>query len=119
MIGNLLDVPHGERDPLRDWSLAILGAGARDQRAGSFARDKAVQDFLAYLEIWSRGGAQGQQSQARRVDAADPGRRERRAADRELLLVHLPRRHRGTRTTTNPSAMASATLSDHPAEAWR
>ena len=26
VIGNLLDVPHGERGPLRDWSLAILGA---------------------------------------------------------------------------------------------
>ncbi|MDR7148390.1 cytochrome P450 [Hydrogenophaga palleronii] len=26
IIGNLLDVPHGDRGPLRDWSLAILGA---------------------------------------------------------------------------------------------
>jgi len=26
VIGNLLDVPEGEREPLRDWSLAILGA---------------------------------------------------------------------------------------------
>ena len=26
MIGNLLDVPRDERGPLRDWSLAILGA---------------------------------------------------------------------------------------------
>src|SRR5437762_11378944 len=26
VIGNLLDVPEGERGPLRDWSLAILGA---------------------------------------------------------------------------------------------
>src|SRR5882757_8933885 len=26
VIGNLLDVPHEERAPLRDWSLAILGA---------------------------------------------------------------------------------------------
>src|SRR6201997_4140240 len=26
VIGNLLDVPHDERGPLRDWSLAILGA---------------------------------------------------------------------------------------------
>src|SRR5215831_11513731 len=26
VIGNLLDVPHDEREPLRDWSLAILGA---------------------------------------------------------------------------------------------
>src|SRR6476661_8169920 len=26
VIGNLLDVPEDEREPLRDWSLAILGA---------------------------------------------------------------------------------------------
>ncbi|WP_370690276.1 cytochrome P450 [Hydrogenophaga sp.] len=26
IIGNLLDVPHADRGPLRDWSLAILGA---------------------------------------------------------------------------------------------
>ena len=26
VIGNLLDVPADEREPLRDWSLAILGA---------------------------------------------------------------------------------------------
>ena len=26
IIGNLLDVPNDEREPLRDWSLAILGA---------------------------------------------------------------------------------------------
>ncbi|MFN3145740.1 MAG: hypothetical protein ACE368_11045 [Paracoccaceae bacterium] len=26
VIGNLFDIPHSEREPLRDWSLAILGA---------------------------------------------------------------------------------------------
>ena len=26
IIGNLLDIPMSERGPLRDWSLAILGA---------------------------------------------------------------------------------------------
>ncbi|SFB34687.1 hypothetical protein SAMN04515620_14724 [Collimonas sp. OK607] len=26
IIGNLLGVPHDEREPLRDWSLTILGA---------------------------------------------------------------------------------------------
>ena len=29
VIGNLLDVPHGERGPLRDWSLAILARWSR------------------------------------------------------------------------------------------
>jgi len=52
VIGNLLDVPHAEREPLRDWSLAILGALEPVISAEVFARgNKAVQDFLAYLEI--------------------------------------------------------------------
>src|SRR5712675_1737238 len=56
VIGNLLDVPHAEREPLRDWSLAILGALEPVISAEVFARgNKAVQDFLAYLEILVEG----------------------------------------------------------------
>src|SRR5258707_51460 len=51
VIGNRLDVPHDEREPLRDWSLAILGALEPVISPEVFARgDKAVTDFLAYLE---------------------------------------------------------------------
>ena len=51
IIGNLLGVPHGERGPLRDWSLAILGAlepviTPEQQRLG----DRSVTDMLAYLK---------------------------------------------------------------------
>src|SRR6202795_4908273 len=52
VIGNLLDVPMEEREPLRDWSLAILGALEPVISAKAFARgNKAVKDFLAYLKI--------------------------------------------------------------------
>src|ERR1700716_2589330 len=52
VIGNLLDVPMEEREPLRDWSLAILGALEPVIGPEVFARgNKAVKDFLAYLEI--------------------------------------------------------------------
>jgi cytochrome P450 len=52
VIGNLLDVPHDERDPLRDWSLAILGALEPVISADAFKRgNDAVRDFLAYLEV--------------------------------------------------------------------
>lgn len=52
VIGNLLDVPHDERGPLRDWSLAILGALEPVISADAFKRgNDAVCDFLAYLEI--------------------------------------------------------------------
>jgi hypothetical protein len=50
VIGNLLSVPQEERAPLRDWSLAILGALepvlTPDQQQRGNA---AVTDFLAYL----------------------------------------------------------------------
>ena len=50
VIGNLLDVPHDERGPLRAWSLAILSAlepvpGPALLEAGN----AAVRDFLDYL----------------------------------------------------------------------
>src|ERR1700746_3742825 len=52
VIGNLLDVPHEEREPLRDWSLAILGALEPVIGEEALARgNKAVEDFLAYLEV--------------------------------------------------------------------
>src|SRR6478736_7305741 len=52
VIGNLLDVPHEERGPLRDWSLAILGALEPVISPEVFARgNKAVEDFLGYLEV--------------------------------------------------------------------
>src|SRR3978361_882070 len=52
VIGNLLDVPVEEREPLRDWSLAILGGLERLISPAVFARgNTAVKDFLAYLEI--------------------------------------------------------------------
>jgi cytochrome P450 len=51
VIGNLLDVPHEEREPLRDWSLAILGALEPVIGEAQFARgNQAVKDFLRYLE---------------------------------------------------------------------
>ena len=51
IIGNLLDVPHEERSPLRAWSLAILGAlepVTSPERAA--AGNRAVEEFSAYLD---------------------------------------------------------------------
>lgn len=51
IIGNLLGVPAGEREPLRDWSLAILGALEPKISDEQFQRgNNAVVDFLSYLE---------------------------------------------------------------------
>jgi cytochrome P450 len=50
VIGNLLEVPREERGPLREWSLAILGALepvlTQEQRQRG---ERAVAGFLAYL----------------------------------------------------------------------
>ena len=51
VIGNLLDMPHAERGPLRDWSLAILSALEPAPGADLLARGhRAVVDFMACLE---------------------------------------------------------------------
>jgi cytochrome P450 len=51
VIGNLLDVPHAERAPLRDWSLAILSALEPAPDAAVLARGHlAVREFLAMLD---------------------------------------------------------------------
>src|SRR5947209_2331635 len=50
VIGNLLDVPHEDRGPLRNWSLAILGALEPVISEAQFARgNNAVSEFLDYL----------------------------------------------------------------------
>jgi cytochrome P450 len=50
IIGNLLGVPHEERAPLRDWSLAILGALEPSLTLEQMDRgNRAVTEFVAYL----------------------------------------------------------------------
>lgn len=51
VIGNLLGVPHRDRGPLRDWSLAILGALEPVLTPEQEARgNRAVSEFLSFLE---------------------------------------------------------------------
>ncbi len=52
VIGNLLDVPHSERDPLRGWSLAILSAlEPTPGKAVLDAGNQAVVEFTEYLKM--------------------------------------------------------------------
>ncbi len=51
IIGNLLDIPHEERAPLRGWSLAILGALEPVLTPEQLDRgNAAVTEFVAYLD---------------------------------------------------------------------
>jgi cytochrome P450 len=50
IIGNLLGVPHAEREPLRGWSLAILGALEPTLTPEQEALgNRSVSEFLTYL----------------------------------------------------------------------
>jgi cytochrome P450 len=51
IIGNLLGVPHADRGPLREWSLAILGALEPVLTPEQTERgNRSILDFLVYLE---------------------------------------------------------------------
>lgn len=52
IIGNLLDVPHAERRPLRAWSLAILGAlEPRVSPEQAELGNRSVREFTDYLKV--------------------------------------------------------------------
>ena len=55
IIGNLLGVPHAQRGPLRDWSLAILGAlePAVDRRAARARQPRGARVPGLPEEHWS------------------------------------------------------------------
>ncbi len=51
IIGNLLGVPHADRGPLREWSLAILGAlEPRLTPEQEALGNRSVSEFTAYLQ---------------------------------------------------------------------
>ena len=123
VIGNLLDIPQDERSPLRDWSLAILGAlepvvTPTQQAIG----DQAVTEFLAYLETLVA---------RRRVSPGDPARdvltrliqgeegggsTGDRLTASELLHNCIFLLNAGHETTTNLIGNALVLLHDHPGQ---
>ena len=79
IIGNLLGVPHDERAPLRDWSLAILGALEPALTPEQLeAGNRAVRELLRVPRRPGRSAAgRARRPGARRADAADRGRGRR------------------------------------------
>jgi cytochrome P450 len=104
VIGNLLAVPHDEREPLRDWSLAILGALEPVISEEAFARgNKAIADFLVYLEtlIARRRGSPGNPERdvlTRLIQGEGNGER---LSEKELLHNCIFLLNAGHETTTN------------------
>ena len=122
VIGNLLDVPQGERGPLRDWSLAILGALEPVISTEVFARgNKAVTDFLAYLEILverrrSHPGNPERDVLTRLIQVEDNGER---LTENELLHNCIFLLNAGHETTTNLIGNGLVALSQHPVQKTR
>ena len=122
VIGNLLAVPHEERGPLREWSLAILGALEPALTPAQQARgEQAVGDFLAYLKsLVAR----------RRAQPGDPGRdvltrliqgeaTGERLSERELLHNIIFILNAGHETTTNLIGNGLVALLEWPQEKAR
>jgi cytochrome P450 len=126
VIGNLLDVPEAERAPLRGWSLAILGALEPVIGAEAFARgNRAVKDFLSYLEILV---------ERRRVKPGNPERdvltrliqgehngedNGERLTEKELLHNSIFLLNAGHETTTNLIGNGLVALCAHPTQKTR
>jgi cytochrome P450 len=122
VIGNLLDVPMAERAPLRDWSLAILGALEPVIGPEVFARgNDAVRDFLGYLEILverrrAKPGNPERDVLTRLIEGEDNGER---LTAKELLHNCIFLLNAGHETTTNLIGNALVALSGTPGQKQR
>jgi cytochrome P450 len=122
VIGNLLDVPHDERSPLRGWSLAILGALEPVIGAEAFARgNSAVKDFLGYLEILverrrAKPGNPERDVLTRLIQGEDDGER---LTSKELLHNCIFLLNAGHETTTNLIGNGLVALSENPKQKKR
>ncbi|MFB9264710.1 cytochrome P450 [Bradyrhizobium erythrophlei] len=117
VIGNLLDVPHDEREPLRDWSLAILGALEPVISKEVFDRgNTAVTDFLAYLETLverrrAKPGNPERDVLTRLIQGEDNGER---LTAKELLHNCIFLLNAGHETTTNLIGNGLVALTEYP-----
>ena len=122
VIGNLLDVPHEEREPLRDWSLAILGALEPVISPEIFARgNTAVKEFLSYLEVLverrrEKPGNPDRDVLTRLIQGEDNGER---LTEKELLHNCIFLLNAGHETTTNLIGNALVALSENPDQKQR
>jgi cytochrome P450 len=121
VIGNLLDVPHGEREPLRGWSLAILGALEPVIGAEVFARgNKAVGDFLEYLEVLvERRRAKPGNPERDVLTRLIQGEDGERLSEKELLHNCIFLLNAGHETTTNLIGNGLVALFEYPSEKKR
>ena len=117
IIGNLLGVPHDEREPLREWSLAILGALEPVVTPQAFEHGNAsLHDFLAYLDglIADRRVCPGNPERdvlTRLLQGEENGER---LTSKELLHNCVFLLNAGHETTTNLIGNGLVALHDFP-----
>ena len=122
VIGNLLDVPRDERAPLRDWSLAILGALEPVVSPDAAARgNKAVTDFLAYLETLvarrrAKPGDPARDVLTRLIQGEDDGEK---LTEKELMHNCIFLLNAGHETTTNLIGNGLVALLQHQQQKQR
>ena len=118
IIGNLLGVPHAERGPLRDWSLAILGALEPKLTPEQEARgNRSVSEFTAYLktlvaERRQHPGDPEHDVLTRLIQGEEAGEQ---LSESELLQNCVFILNAGHETTTNLIGNALVTLQEWPA----
>lgn len=118
IIGNLLGVPHAERGPLRDWSLAILGALEPKLTPEQEARgNRSVSEFTAYLktlvaERRQHPGDPEHDVLTRLIQGEEAGEQ---LSETELLQNCVFILNAGHETTTNLIGNALVTLQEWPA----
>jgi cytochrome P450 len=122
IIGNLLGVPHADRGPLREWSLAILGALEPSLSPQAAERgNRAVREFLAYLTTLvadrrARPGDPERDVLTRLIQGEADGER---LTEKELLHNCIFLLNAGHETTTNLIANALHALLHWPQEKAR
>lgn len=116
VIGNLLDVPLSERGPLRDWSLAILGALEPVLTDAQLARGHtAVSDFKAYLQdLIARRKAHPGDPETDVLTRLINGDAQGQLSEIELIQNCIFILNAGHETTTNLIGNGLALLHDHP-----
>lgn len=117
IIGNLLDVPIEERGPLRDWSLAILGALEPSLTAEQLAAGQnAVTEFKVYLSdlIARRRAAPGDLDNDVLTRLIQGEGAEAQLSEIELIQNCIFILNAGHETTTNLIGNGLALLQDHP-----
>jgi len=117
IIGNLLGVPHADRGPLRDWSLAILGAlEPRLTPEQEALGNRSVSEFSAYLrtlvaERRRRPGDPEHDVLTRLIQGEEAGER---LSESELLQNCVFILNAGHETTTNLIGNALVALQEWP-----